>query len=220
MLKYPRIGVRPTVTKGDSDESKRAERKPKNHSRRDVGQLFQHHYKYIARRPVLLSSLPRRSPLARPPCCASRTPFFFLLTLTTDTSVPFLIPFQTGPISPTVQTDRYLRSRFSRSIIFHNKSPTTAAPQRLSVTIPTKPYPRFTMTRTIPFAHTPLSLVLRPAPTRTAATSLRKSQVAPSQRSSPLLHRILCDTDAFLSSSSDSPSLFSSNPAAPSCIVH
>jgi len=74
--------------------------------------------------------------------------------------------------------DRFLRGRLTRSITFHNQSPTTAASRSPSPTIPTTPYSQFSTTRTISFAYTPLSLGLRTTHTPTAAAPPRKSQAA------------------------------------------
>ena len=56
--------------------------------------------------------------------------FFFYLRLQPIPLYHSSLPFRQDPSvsSPTVQTDRYLRSRISCLIIFHSQSPTTAAP--------------------------------------------------------------------------------------------
>ena len=95
--------------------------------------------KYITQRPsrlafpFLLSSPPRRSislALAVHTATPHELTFLFLLTRATETFVPSSFPFRLDLLvsSPVVPRDWRLRSRFSRSIIFHNQSPTTAVP--------------------------------------------------------------------------------------------
>jgi len=76
----------------------------------------------------LPASLPcRRPPLARAQRNALRTHFFLFYLRPIHTSLPPSLPFSLDPYV-SGQMDRYLRRRLTRSIMFHNQSPTTAAP--------------------------------------------------------------------------------------------
>ena len=152
-----------------------------------MGRFFQHTHSFAKcitqRLPPPRLSFPSflpSPPLSPSPAAHLTHSLFF--TYAYDRYVPFLIPFQTGSISK--QSNCSNESVPEKPILpFSYQQP--LRPRRLSVSIPTMPYPLLTTTRTIPFAYTPLSLVLRATPTRWTAASLRKSQVARSRRSSP-----------------------------------